>query len=266
MNIEVRGLSFSYPGGRPALREIDLDIGAGARVALLGPNGAGKTTLAKHLIGLLKPSRGRVRVGDWDTREHTVAQMARRVGFAFQNPDDELFRTRVWDQVAFGPTNLRLAPDQVDERVRRALEWCGLEGSEDQHPYDLAPWQRRWVALASVVALGTPIVVLDEPETGQDAHGLSRLVSVMERLGREGVTVVVVTHDLDFAMEYFAEFVLLAGGRLVARGDASVLSDEQLLARANMDPPQLVQLARALGIHAPVTHPDALITILQQSS
>lgn len=247
MEIRIANLFFAYPNGVEALRDVSLEIGAGARVAVLGQNGAGKTTLVKHLNGLLKPTRGDVTVGDWNTREHSIAQMARRVGFVFQNPDDQLFKTSVADEIAFGPENLRLDSTDLNVRVTRAIGLCGLESVRDTHPYDLQPWQRRWVAIASVVAMQTAVVVLDEPTTGQDAFGLARFVALLDEWKRGGVTVIAVTHDIDFAVEQFDDLVVMGGGEVKARGGAGVFGDASLMERAALEAPQLVRLARALG-------------------
>ncbi len=248
------------------LRGVSLEIAAGSQIALLGQNGAGKTTLVKHFNGLLKPTSGVARVGDWDTREHTIAQLARRVGFVFQNPDDQLFKTRVRDEVAFGPMNLDLGAGEGETRVKRALALCGLEEWRDAHPYDLAPWQRRWVAIASVVAMQTPIVVLDEPTTGQDAAGLARLSALLAEWKHLGVTVIAVTHAIDFAAEQFGEFVIMAQGQIIARGGAEVLKTESVRARAALDAPQLVWLAQALGWDESPVSPDAFCDLLAARS
>lgn len=257
MEIRVRDLEYRYPGGVTAVRGVSLRIASGARVALLGQNGAGKTTLVKHLNGLVRPTRGSVHIGDWDTREHTIAQLAARVGFVFQNPDDQLFKTSVEEEVAFGPANQRLAPDAVAARVSRALELCDLEPLRRAHPYDLPPWQRRWVAIASVAAMQTPIVVLDEPTTGQDGTGLARLAYLLDEWTRLGVTVIAVTHDVDFAAERFSELIVMGEGRVLAQGAASILTDASRVERAGLDAPQLVRLGRALGwSQLPVTETE----------
>lgn len=247
MNIHISNLSFTYPNDVEVMRDLSLDIGAGSRIALLGQNGAGKTTLIKHLNGLLKPARGDVLIGDWNTREHSIAQLSRRVGFVFQNPDDQLFKTSVQDEIAFGPTNLNLDAQVISERVARALHVCELESVRDVHPYDLAPWQRRWVVIASVFAMQTPIIVLDEPTTGQDASGLTRLAILLDQWTDAGVTVIAVTHDIDFAVEQFPELILMAHGQILARGDSEIFADPEIFLRAGLDAPQLMRLARALG-------------------
>lgn len=247
MNIVISNIAFTYPDGTEALRGVSLEIPAGSRVALLGQNGAGKTTLVKHLNGLLKPTHGNVEIGDWNTREHSIAQMARRVGFVFQNPDDQLFKTSVADEIAFGPTNLKLDPTEISKRVNRAMALCGLENVRDVHPYDLQPWQRRWVAIASVVAMQTPIVVLDEPTTGQDASGLARLADLLNEWKRQEVTVIAVTHEIDLAAEEFGQLIVMAQGQVIARGGAGVFMETSVLERAALNAPQLMRLARALN-------------------
>lgn len=247
MDVHVDDIWYTYPNGVNAVRGVSLIVRAGARLAILGENGAGKTTLVKHVNGLVKPTRGTVRVGDWDTREHSIARLARRVGYAFQNPDEQLFRTRVWDEVAFGPSNFRLDAVELERRVREALELCGLEKLAAEHPYDLPPWQRRWVAIASALALRPPILIFDEPTTGQDEEGLARLRRLFDELTRRGLTLITVTHDVDFAAENFSEIVIMTRGQVVARGMPEILSRQETLARAGLDAPQLMRLARALN-------------------
>ncbi len=249
MNISVEAVSFRYPSGVLALRDVTLHIAPGESVAIIGENGAGKTTLAKHLNGLLKPERGSVRIGGWDTREHTVAQLARRVGYAFQNPDDQLFEDNIWDEVAFGPRNLGQSEAEVHANVTATLRQLGLEAMAQVHPYDLPASQRKFVALAAVLAMRTPVVILDEPTTGQDMRGLARIAGIVEALKAEGRTVITISHDIDFCAEHFERVVVMAGGMILADGPTSaVLAQSDVLARADVEPPQLTRLARALGL------------------
>ncbi len=249
MIVRFESVSFSYPGGVEALRGIDLAVEDGHAIAVIGENGAGKTTLAKHVNGLLKPSQGKVWVGDWDTSQKTVAQLARRVGYVFQNPDDQLFERSVMSEVAFGPRNLGLSASQVEAAVEAALARVGLLGEAGRHPYDLHVCQRRLVALAATLAMNTPIVILDEPTTGQDAAGVERLAAIVESLKIEGRTVVTISHDLDFCAEHFERVVLMSRGRILADGPArEVMSRGDLLAQADVEPPQVVQLSQALSL------------------
>lgn len=249
MNIVIEGVSFSYPSGVVALRDVSLTITAGESVAIIGENGAGKTTLAKHLNGLLRPERGSVHIGDWDTREHTVAQLARRVGYVFQNPDDQLFEDRVWDEVAFGPRNLGQSEAEVRANVDAALRQVGLEAMAKVHPYDLQVTQRKFVAMAAILAMRTPVVIFDEPTTGQDARGLARIGDIVKALKSEGRTVLTISHDIDFCAEHFERVVVMARGEILADGPAgAIFAQSDLLARADVEPPQLTRLAAALGL------------------
>lgn len=251
MNLAVDDLSFSYPGGVTALRGISLKIGSGEAVAFIGENGAGKTTLAKHLNGLLEAAVGRVVVGDWDASEHTVAEMASRVGFVFQNPDDQLFARTVWDEVAFGPRNLGRPEEVVQSNVVTALEQVGLSSESKSHPYDLSFSQRKLVALAAILVMKTPMVILDEPTTGQDGFGVALVGEIVESLKAEGRTVLAISHDIDFCAEHFGRVVVMSGGKVAADGAArTILGQGELLQRADVDPPQLVRLATALSMPA----------------
>lgn len=253
--IVVEGVTFTYPSGTQALRGVDLRFAPGEAVAIVGENGAGKTTLAKHLNGLLKPSAGRVLVGDWDTREHTVAQTAARVGYVFQNPDDQIVERTVGDEVAFGPRRLGQPAAEQQANVAAALEMVELTATAATHPYDLTAAQRKLVTLASVLAMRTPIVIFDEPTMGQDARGVALIGGIIERLKAEGRTVLTITHDIDFCADHFGRVVVMADGQVLADGAAAdVLTRADVLATTNVEPPQLVRLAQALRLpRAPLT-------------
>lgn len=253
--IVVENVSFTYPSGTQALRAVNLQIGAGEAVAIIGENGAGKTTLVKHLNGLLKPGQGRILIGDWDTREHSVAQMAARVGYVFQNPDDQIVERTVGDEVAFGPRQLGQSDAERAANVAAALEMVALTAETATHPYDLTTAQRKLVTLASVLAMRTPIVIFDEPTMGQDARGVDLIGDIIDRLKAEGHTLLTITHDIDFCAAHFSRVVVMADGQVLADGEAAdVLARAQLLATTNVEPPQLVRLAQALRLpRAPLT-------------
>jgi len=257
VRLEVEQLSFTYPAGVEALREVSLSIQSGERVAIIGQNGSGKTTLVRHFNGLLRPTRGRVLVGDWDTAAQSVAKLAARVGYVFQNPDDQLFCRNVQEEVAFGPANLGLAGECLQERVRDALKLTGLAGKEGTNPYDLSATWRKMVALASILAMDTPIVVFDEPTTGQDAASVERIANIVEELGRRGKTVITITHDIDFCAENFSRVIAMKEGRILLDGSTRrVLAQEELLATTYVEPPQLARLGRRLGFPETVCTQD----------
>lgn len=264
MNLIIDDVSFTYPAGAEALRGISLHISEGEAVAIVGENGAGKTTLVKHFNGLLKPTRGRVTVGDWDTRTQSVARMAARVGYVFQNPDDQIVERTVADEVAFGPRRLGQSEADVAANSAAALAMVGLSDEAQTHPYDLSAPQRKLVTLASVLAMRTPIVIFDEPTMGQDARGVALIGAIIEELKREKRTVIIITHDIDFCAAHFERVVAMADGRVLIDGPAAdVLTRAELLATTNVEPPQLIRLAQALDLPiAPLTI-DGLIAVLQ---
>lgn len=249
MKIKLESVSFRYPSGVLALEGITLFISQGEAMAIVGENGAGKSTLAKHLNALLVPEQGQVFVGDWDTTKHSPAKLAARVGYAFQNPDDQLFAQTVQEEVAFGPRNLGFDSQKNQKLVTDSLARVGLEDKGEIHPYDLPISQRKMVVIAAILAMDTPIVILDEPTTGQDARGVSRLGQIIDNLKEEGRTVIVISHDLDFCAEHCDRVVVMAGGKIQADGLAQeVLYQEDLLRAAAVEPPQIARLSMGLGI------------------
>ncbi|HEX6268682.1 MAG TPA: ABC transporter ATP-binding protein [Anaerolineales bacterium] len=263
MNIEIHDLHFTYPAGVQALHAISLHIAAGEQIAIIGQNGAGKTTLVKHLNGLLKPTAGVVRIGDWDTKEHPVAKLARRVGYVFQNPDEQLFSKNVGVEVAFGPRNLGYNGEQVESLVKDALAMTELSDKTETNPYDLSPTWRKMVALASVIAMDTPIVIFDEPTTGQDVTNITRIAHVIKTLREHGKTVITITHDIDFCAENFERVIAMAQGKVLLDGKTiDVLGQDEILATTYVDPPQLTRLGKKLGFKNVVRNQEEFLAEL----
>ncbi len=249
MKIEIQDLHFTYPGGVEALNGISLSIASGEQVALIGQNGSGKTTLVRHFNGLLRPTHGRVLIGDWDTSDHTVARLAARVGYVFQNPDEQLFCKTVQDEIMFGPKNLGYAADRIGTLVEDALALTELADEKDTNPYDLSPTWRKMVAIASVVAMDTPLVIFDEPTTGQDAASVLRIAGVVAALKERGKTVLTITHDIDFCAENFDRIIALSQGKVLLDGSThDVIDQSETLAITYVDPPQLTRLGKSLGL------------------
>jgi energy-coupling factor transport system ATP-binding protein len=266
MNIEIKDLHFTYPAGVEALRGISLNVSAGEQVAIVGQNGAGKTTLVKHLNGLLLPTRGQVLIGGWDTTKHSVAKLAKRVGYVFQNPDEQLFSKNVGMEVAFGPRNLGFNSEQVQSLVNDALAMTELSGKTETNPYDLSPTWRKMVALASVIAMDTPIVIFDEPTTGQDAMSITRIAHVIRALRERGKTVITITHDIDFCAENFERVIAMAQGRVLLDGKTNeVLQQDEILATTYVDPPQLTRLAKKLGFKNTVRNQEEFLAELKDN-
>ena len=253
MRIEIKDLQFSYPAGVQALDNISLIIESGEQVAIVGQNGAGKTTLVRHFNGLLQPTSGEIKIGDWNTRKQSVAKLASRIGYVFQNPDEQLFSRNVKTEVAFGPKNLGYSNEQVEALVNEALEMTELSNETETNPYDLSPTWRKMVAIASIIAMDTPIVIFDEPTTGQDAANIARIANVIKTLRERGKTVITITHDIDFCAENFERVIAMAKGKILLDGQANeILGQEEILATTYVDPPQLTRLGKKLGLKSTI--------------
>ena len=264
MKIEIKDLRFTYPTGLEAIRGISLTIEAGEQVAIVGQNGAGKTTLVRHFNGLLQPTSGSVSIGDWDTKKTSVAKLASRVGYVFQNPDEQLFSRDVLTEVAFGPRNLGYSKEKIDGLVKRALALTELSDKTETNPYDLSPTWRKMVALASIIAMDTPIIIFDEPTTGQDAVNVARIANVIAELRSEGKTVITITHDIDFCAENFERVIALSKGRVLLDGPArEILGQEETLAQTYVDPPQLTRLGKRLGLKETVRNQEEFLKALK---
>ncbi len=268
--IEVRNLWFCYEEGRYVLRGVSLDIYEGEIVAIMGENGAGKTTLVKHFNGLLKPVKGYVKVFGMDTRERTVAELARYVGLIFQNPQHQLFLPTVEEELRFGPRNLGFSEDVISRRVEELLKKFDLEKYRRHDPLKLSGGEKRRVAIASILAMDPKIIVFDEPTVGQDMKRKREFGELIRRLRDEGRTVVVVTHDVDFAYEYTDRVVLLSRGIVICEGPSKeVLSNIAYIHKARLALPVKVQLLyeirRRLGIEVNVLDADkALVEVVKE--
>jgi energy-coupling factor transport system ATP-binding protein len=216
--IRVESLVHVYEGGTRAVDGVDLTIEAAQRVAIIGQNGSGKSTLVRHFNGLLRPTEGRVLIDERETSGRRVAALAAIVGLAFQDPDRQIFAGRVQAEVEFGPRNLGRSGAELQRVVDAALLATGLEGDAKTNPYDLGYSRRKLLALASILAMETPIVVLDEPTTGQDARGIARVQAIINDLAKTGRTVVAISHDMRFVAETFERVIVMRAGRIVLDG------------------------------------------------
>jgi energy-coupling factor transport system ATP-binding protein len=248
--IEFQDVHFSYNGQSAALDGVDLQIGQGELVAILGRNGSGKTTLVRHIIGLLQPERGRVTVLGQDASRTPVHELARRVGFCFQNPNHQLVAFNVLDEISFGLNAHGIAVEEFDTRIQQSLEFVGLQEYRQAEIFDLGKGQRQRLALASVLALRPDILVIDEPTTGQDPRMAQEIFEILRRLNRAGTTVLLITHNLGLAAEYATRAVVVKAGRIDFDGSfRELLPDLERLRANSLELPQTTLLASLLAAH-----------------
>jgi energy-coupling factor transporter ATP-binding protein EcfA2 len=216
--IEAVGLSYTYPGGTNALTGVDLTVSAGELIAVLGQNGSGKTTLAKCVAGLLTPTSGKLRLRGRETADIRQLERAHYVGYLFQNPDHQIFSESVHDEVAFGPRNMGVKGDELEDRTRTALETVGMAGREDDDPFALTKGDRQRTALASVLAMEPEIIILDEPTTGLDSEEVRSVMGLLLDLNRKGKTIIIITHSMPLVAEYVPRTVIMRDGAVVSDG------------------------------------------------
>lgn len=263
--IEVEDLSFLYRDGTRALDGLSLSIQEGARVALLGPNGAGKSTLLLHLNGIHLAQKGMVRVMGQEITSKNEKWVRGIVGLVFQDPDDQVFSSTVREDVAFGPTNMRLAPAEIERRVNDALAAVKMEKYRDKAPYHLSYGQKKRVAIAGVLAMSPRVIILDEPVAYLDPRGKDVLMEILRRLNDSGTTEVIATHDVDLAAQWAQQVLVIKDGRILAQGDTSLLADERVVREAELRFPIVTQIFRRLPEltlrTTPLTVSDAVFEI-----
>ena len=237
--VEVKGLQHTYADGTHALRGVSFRITHGESVAIVGANGAGKSTLILHLNGYLSPSAGTVRIGDIPLTKQTLPEIRRTVGMVFQDPDDQLFMPTVYEDAAFGPNNLGLPPEEVDNRVTQALLTVGVEHLKHKPPYRLSGGEKRRVAIASVLSMSPDILVMDEPTTGLDPLARRRLITLLKEFRH---TKIFTSHDLDMVLDLCERTIVLHEGTVRADGPTlDIFSNEALLAECSLEKPLSMQ-------------------------
>lgn len=266
--IEVKDLVQKYgKDNNIALNGINLEIKKGDFLAVIGQNGAGKTTLVKHFNGLLRPESGSIFINGQDISTQSIAQLAQKVGYVFQNPDHQIFLNSVEKEVAFGPGNLHLTLDEARRRTEMAMEKVGIKHLRNESPLSLSKGQRQRVALASVLAMESEILILDEPTTGQDYHEAIQIMDLIAALNRKGHTIIFITHDMQLVAQYAKRVILMGKGSIMADGGPrEVLSQSSLLAETYLKPPQITCLAQKLanyGIPENIISVDELLEVLR---
>lgn len=237
--IEFQDVWFRYPDGTDALRGVSFRITHGESVGLIGANGAGKSTVLLHMVGILLPTSGTVKIGDLEVSRSTRHEVRRRVGMVFQNPNDQLFMPTVYEDVAFGPLNLGLSRQCVEERVTRALEQVGCLDIKDRPPYHISNGQKSAVAIASVMAMSPDILLMDEPAANLDPKSRRSLINMLKGFSHSRV---IASHDLDLVLDVCSRCIVINSGRVVADGPADkILSDRALMEANDLELPLSLQ-------------------------
>ena len=257
MLIEVEELDYAYEKSSHVLRNINIKIARGEIIAFTGKNGSGKTTLAKHFNGLLKPSSGKVLIDGKDTAKRTVSELAQTVGYVFQNPDHQIFNDTVFDEVAFGPKNQGITGKKLEELVLNSLAAVGLMEDANLYPYRLSKGQRQRLALASVIAMESDIMVLDEPTTGLDYKEGLEIMELLKKLNLKGHTIIFITHDMGLVADYAKRMIVVSEGEIIADNTPrKVFNLDQVIEKAHLKIPAVTQLARILKLSKKTTLND----------
>lgn len=243
--IQTENMGFTYPDGTVALRDINIEIEEGERVAVVGSNGAGKSTLFAHFNGINKPTSGLVKIDEtpisYEKKE--LLQIRQKVGIVFQNPDDQLFAPTVIEDVAFGPMNLGLSDEEVDERVEEALEMVGMSGLGKKAPHHLSGGQKKRAAIAGILAMRPEIMVLDEPTTGLDPKGVEQVMEILYMLNREAMSIVIASHDVEMVTQFADKIFVLHDGEIIGQGPTEeIFNDYETLKRSHLRPPKSAEL------------------------
>lgn len=240
IQLSTENLSFTYPDGTHALKNINIEIEKGEKVAIIGPNGAGKSTLFSHFNGLTEPTSGCVKIEGKPIsfEKDELLKVRQKVGIVFQDPNDQLFAPTVKEDIAFGPMNLGLSYDEVEKRVEDALKMVGMENYEDKTPHHLSGGQQKRIAIAGIIAMKPELMILDEPTAGLDPDGVEKVLNIMNQLNEEGMTLIISSHDIDMISKYADKIFVLYNGEIIESGNKNkIFSDMELLKKAHLRTP-----------------------------
>lgn len=240
IQLSTENLSFTYPDGTRALKNINIEIEKGEKVAIIGPNGAGKSTLFSHFNGLTEPTSGCVKIEGKPIsfEKDELLKVRQKVGIVFQDPNDQLFAPTVKEDIAFGPMNLGLSYDEVEKRVEDALKMVGMENYEDKTPHHLSGGQQKRIAIAGIIAMKPELMILDEPTAGLDPDGVEKVLNIMNQLNKEGMTLIISSHDIDMISKYADKIFVLYNGEIIESGNKNkIFSDMELLKKAHLRTP-----------------------------
>ena len=244
-HLSIKNLSYTYPDGTHALKNVNMEILKGQKVAIMGPNGAGKSTLFSHFNGLTEPTSGYLELDgkkmEYDKK--SLLEVRQKVGIVFQDPNDQLFAPTVKEDVAFGPMNLGLSYEEVEKRVDEALELVGMKKFKDKTPHHLSGGQKKRVAIAGIIAMRPEIMILDEPTAGLDPQGVDQVLTILNNLNKEGMSIVISSHDIEMVNGFAEKIFVLYEGEILAIGDKhEIFSNKELLKKAHLKAPVTTEI------------------------
>lgn len=247
--VNITGLTYNYIDGTEALKDIHLKIERNKKTAILGSNGSGKTTLIYHLNGIFLPQQGQVEVMGFPVKKETLPKIRQQVGLLFDNPDNQLFSTTVFNDIAFGPRNLKLKEEEVLFRTLRAMKVVNIEGLKDKPPYNLSLGQKKKVAIAGLLAMEPEMLVCDEPFSGLDPYSTCQMVKILDNLNLKGATLILSTHDVNLAFTWADQVIIMKEGKVLAAGGVELLIDRELMLKALLEVPMLAEIFQDTGFH-----------------
>jgi len=245
IHLETKNLTFTYPDGTQALKNVNIQIKKGEKIAIMGPNGAGKSTLFSHFNGLTEPTSGHVEVAGEKIifEKDKLLEVRQKVGIVFQDPNDQLFAPTVKEDVAFGPMNLGLEHDEVERRIEESLKMVGMEGFEEKTPHHLSGGQQKRVAIAGIIAMRPEIMILDEPTAGLDPEGVDKVLNILNDLNKEGISIIISSHDIEMVSQFAEKIFILYNGEIIDSGDKQkIFSNTELLKKAHLKAPVTTEI------------------------
>ncbi|MBM4761242.1 ABC transporter ATP-binding protein [Bacillus sp. B15-48] len=258
--LTLDNITFQYPNGFVAIEDVNMSFEKGESIAIIGQNGAGKTTTMKLLNGLYKPTKGNVIIDGWNTKDYTTAQISRKVGYVFQNPDEQIFHDEVYSEIEFGPKNLGLSPEQVKDNVEYAADLMGLKPYYKEHPYNLPFSIRKFVTIASIIAMDSSVIILDEPTAGQDAVSMDVLSAAIAKLNKDGKTVITISHDMEFVVRNFNRVIVMANKKKIADTDKrEIFWNLPVLKEGRLKQPYISSLSNKLSLNSQILNVEEMV-------